>query len=505
MRRRLGQLARDTPAERERYLDLLRALAIAAVVLGHWLIIVIDYDRAGRLTGHSALVDIPAGRPGTWLFQVMPIFFLVGGYANAASLSSHRRRGGRAVDWLLDRTARLLRPTTALILVLAVAALAAQLVGADAEQVRPVIWFATIPLWFLAAYLAVVALTPATYALHRQYGLAVPLVLLVLVAAGDVGRLTGPQETASGSFLFGWLAVHQLGYAWRDTRTGVGNRRGLRRTRLPMGPRVGVGLLLGGFAALLALTLAGPYPVSMVNIPRERLHNMSPPSLALLANAAWQLGLILLLRGPAERWLRRTRPWLLVVAANVVVLTVFLWHITAAVLLVGALHALDALPTPTVGSGAWWLWRLPWLVALGLVLTVLVALFSPIETRGGRPPRLLPRRLRAGPPGGRPGTGPDGRPRGPLGALSRPIPRATVTGAGIAAVVAALLDNSLTAKDAPEALGLPGAAVASYLAGAVVLRWLRAHPPPHGDTPPTGPTPAPHGTTPPTGPGPAAR
>lgn len=470
MRGRLGQLARETPAERERYLDLLRALAIAAVVLGHWLITVIDYDRAGRLTGRSALVDLPEGRPGTWLFQVMPIFFLVGGYANAASLSSHRRRGERAIDWLLDRSGRLLRPTTTLILVLACAALVARLVGVDAERVRPVIWFATIPLWFLTAYLAVVALTPVTYALHRRFGLAVPLVLLVLVVAGDVGRLIGPREAASGSFLFGWLAVHQLGFAWRDTRTGAGRGgHGPRRTQLPMGRGVGVTLLLGGFAALLALTLAGPYPISMVNVPRQRVQNMSPPSVALLANATWQLGLILLLRGPAERWLRRLGPWRLVVAANAVVLTVFLWHITAAVLLVGALDALDALPTPAVGSGAWWLWRLPWLAALTVVLAVLVAVFSPFETRSGR---------RSWPPGRLARLFPTDRIRrlSPAG-LSRPTVRATLTGAGFAAIVAGLLDNSLTARDAPEPLGLPGAALASYLAGAAVLRWLRSLPP----------------------------
>ncbi|RKR86787.1 acyltransferase-like protein [Micromonospora pisi] len=468
MRRRLRQLARNTPAERERYLDLLRALAIAAVVIGHWLIIVIDYDPAGRLTGRSALVDIPAGRPGTWLFQVMPIFFLVGGYANAASLSSHRRRGGRAVDWLLDRNARLLRPTTTLILVLACAALVARLLGAEAGQVRQVIWFATIPLWFLTAYLAAVALTPVTYALHRRFGLAVPLVLLVLVAAGDVARLTGPRETASGSFLFGWLAIHQLGYAWRDARTGAGRGNGLRRTRLPMGRRVGVVLLVGGFAALLLLTLVGPYPVSMVNLPRQRVQNMSPPSLALIANGTWQLGLILLLRARAEHWLRRPRPWLVVVAANAVVLTVFLWHITAAVLLVGALDAAGALPTPTVGTGAWWLWRLPWLVALAVVLAILVAVFSPIEIRGGRRSRIFANRI--------PTLGGAGRGR-VAAVVFRPVPRTTLTGLALTAVIAGLLDNSLTAKDAPEPLGLPGAALVSYLAGAAVLRWLRSPPP----------------------------
>ena len=86
----------------------------------------------------------------------------------------------------------------------------------------------------------------------------------------------------------------------------------------------------------MLLTTVGPYPVAMLNVPGERLDNAAPPSLALLAVAAAQLGLILLLRGPAERWLRRPGPWQAVIAVNAVVLTVFLWHLTAAILLVGA-------------------------------------------------------------------------------------------------------------------------------------------------------------------------
>jgi hypothetical protein len=60
----------------------------------------------------------------SWLFRVMAVFFLVGGYANAASLTSHRCRGGTATTWLVARTNRL-RPTTAFIVTLASGALCA--------------------------------------------------------------------------------------------------------------------------------------------------------------------------------------------------------------------------------------------------------------------------------------------------------------------------------------------------------------------------------------------
>ena len=480
--RRLRQLADRTPAGRERYVDLLRALAITMVVLGHWGVTVIGYDRAGRPTGHSALGDLPWAWPLTWVAQVMPVFFLVGGYANAASLTARRARGGDATGWLVDRSARLVRPTTVLLVVLALGAAVARLRGADATEIRTVVWFATIPLWFLVAYLIVVPLTPPMYALHRRFGLVVPLVLVGLVALGDVGRLLGPAGLATGNYLFGWLAVHQLGFAWYDARSpGTPRRR-----RLPTSRRAGAALLAVGFVALVLLTIVGPYPVVMLNVPGERLDNAAPPSLALLAVATAQLGLVLLLRDPAERWLRRSGPWQAVIAVNAVVLTVFLWHLTAAVLLVGLLDGLGVLPTPRVGSAAWWAWRVPWLLALAVVLAALVTVFGAIEVRSRRSAPAAP----TGPAGPHPGPArrhPEG-PRRPADAGSAmpgqhgrgepagagPPLRTGLAVAGYAGVIAGLLLNSLTRKAAPEPLGLPAPALVAYLAGAGVLRLLRS-------------------------------
>lgn len=453
--RRLGQLARGTPAGRDRYVDLLRAGAIVAVVAGHWLVTVISYDPQGRLTGRSALGELSWARPVTWLVQVLPIFFLVGGYANAASLRSRWRRGGDSVGWLADRSGRLVRPTTVLVLLLTVAATVASARGADPALVRTVIWFATVPLWFLAAYLAVVLLAPVSYALHRRYGLVVPAVLVALVAAGDAARLAGRETLATGSFLFGWLAIHQLGYAWRDRCAAPGaTPPGVNRLISRPGA---LALLLGGMVALLAGTLLGPYPISMINVPGERLHNMSPPSLALLSLAAAQFGLILLLAEPARRWLRRARVWQAVVGINAVILTIFLWHVTAAILLIGALDALGWLPTPAVGSAGWLFWRIPWLLMLTVVLAGLVAVFGRVEWRGAR---RLP-------------TPPGWPPAGLVRALTRRSVRAVLVVAGFGAVVAGLLANAATPKQAPEPLGLPVSALVAYLAGAALLRLLR--------------------------------
>ncbi|ABP55429.1 acyltransferase family protein [Salinispora tropica] len=463
---RLRRLAAATPASRNRYLDMLRALAIIMVVIGHWSVVDIGHDANGQPTARSALPDLPWAYPVTWAVQVMPIFFLVGGYANAASLTSHRRRGGDATGWLLGRSARLLRPTSVLVLGLAAAGLAARLGGADPSLVRTVVYFATIPLWFLAAYLLVVPLTPVMYALHRRYGLLVPVALAALVAAGDLTREIGLHDAALPNYLFGWLAIHQVGFAWYDAdkkdpdaTAPRGRSAGLRTRRLPLSRQAGWTALLGGLAVAVLLTGPGPYPVSMINIPGERLNNAAPPSLALLAVSTAQLGLLLLLRRPAQRWLRRDRPWMAVIAVNSVVLTVFLWHLSAAILAIGALDAVGLLPTPAAGSAAWLAWRIPWVLILGVFLAVLVAIFGPVEARTSRPPAARA----PSPPSD-----------------DRAKHRSLVTGRGVlavaafVAVVAALVINATAPRDAPLLLGLPVPALVAYLAGAGTLRFLRS-------------------------------
>ncbi|MFC5819440.1 acyltransferase family protein [Nonomuraea harbinensis] len=425
---RLRQLAGNTPAHRDRVVDLLRAVAIIAVVTGHWLAVYVTYD--GGLRGGSVLDVVPWTRRLTWLFQVMPVFFLVGGFAGAASITSHRGRGGTAVSWILGRTDRLVRPTTAFLGVLAVCALAARALGVDAELVGTGVWMAAIPLWFLVAYLAVVVLTPLMHALHRRYGLAVPILLTVLVGVGDVARMTSVLGfVAYGSFLLAWLAVYQLGFSWQDGR-------------LPSGWRVGPPLALGGFTALVVMTVAGPYPISMVGIPGEEIQNTSPPTLALLALAATQAGLALWLRDPANRWLRRPRPWMAVVAVNSVIMTVFLWHMTAAVIGVVALYPTGVLPDPPAGSSSWFALRVPWLLALSLILAGLVAVFGPIERRAG--PRPDPH--------------------------SSPIVPAV---AGMAGVLAGLLVAAVAGPGDHGPTGLSTPALVAYFAGATVLRHAR--------------------------------
>lgn len=364
-------VAAATPKHRDRYVDLLRAVAIVLVVLGHWLAVAVTV-RDGRLSGVNAgvaaLQALPWARPLTWLFQVMPVFFLVGGYANAASWSSHQRRGDDAASWVRSRAFRLLRPTAVFVVLLAAAMGLGRAVGLDPETVRNTAWVTAIALWFVPVYLAIVALAPLLISWQRRWGSGRIMALLVAwVGIADLSRIVfGESSLAWSTYLVAWLAVHQLGVAWRDGTL----------TRSPWTARLLCG---GGLLTLLLLTGPGPYEVSMLGTVGPGLPNIAPPTLALLALAMAQTGLILMLRGPVDRWLAKPRLWAAVVAVNSVVLTVYLWHMVPLAVVTPALVLTGVLPQYPLGSAAWLLLRLPWLLALTIVLIVLIAVFARVE------------------------------------------------------------------------------------------------------------------------------
>ncbi|MFJ8249753.1 acyltransferase [Streptomyces sp. NPDC094466] len=357
------ELAGATPATRDRYVDLLRVASLGAVVLGHWLMAAVTPDGVGNL-----LAVVPELQPLTWLLQVMPVFFFVGGFSHALSYRSLlRKRPEGAEDsvysaFLRARLQRLLRPTMVFVLVWGAAALLVQLLGGGGGLTGVTLRMVTQPLWFIGIYLAMVAFTPPLLRLHERYGWGAFAGLAGAALAVDVLRFAaGVPYVEFLNFAFVWLAVHQLGFLRADGR--------VRRPAL----LAGAGLVTAG-----ALVAFGPYPLSMVGMPGEKVSNMAPPTLALLCHGLWLVGAVELLRAPAARLLERPRVWRAVVAANGVAMTAFLWHLTAMFGVYGALLALDAeLPEPA--SAAWWA-QVPLRLALAAALTAgLVAAFRAFE------------------------------------------------------------------------------------------------------------------------------
>ena len=117
------RLAESTPSDRNRYVDFLRAASILVVVLGHWLMAAPQMVGDGVAFNHL-LSTTEWTHYLTWVLQVMPLFFLVGGYANAASWRSARLRGEPYAAWLRARLRRLVLPVLPLLAVWAVGAFA---------------------------------------------------------------------------------------------------------------------------------------------------------------------------------------------------------------------------------------------------------------------------------------------------------------------------------------------------------------------------------------------
>jgi hypothetical protein len=345
--------------------DLLRVSALGVVVLGHWLVVDVVH-RDGHIDGRNALGEISYAAWLTLLFQAMPVFFLAGGYANATSWSAHRDRSAGWTGWVQSRVAGLAWPTAAYVLVMTAVLVVAGAAGADEATLSRAGWLVALHLWFLAVYLVLLVLAPLQVALHRRWGLVVPAALAAAVAVVDGAVLAGSLAAVGwASYVLVWGFVHQLGVAWQHGAL----------TRLRGLP---VSLAAVALLALAGLVRFGPYPVSMVGVPGADVQNTSPPSLALLAFAVAQVGLLVAVARPVTRWLADPRRWERVRRANRLALTVYLWHMAPVLLIAVAVYPTGRVPQPDPGSASWWLGRLAWVSVLATVLAGLVLAQRPL-------------------------------------------------------------------------------------------------------------------------------
>jgi fucose 4-O-acetylase-like acetyltransferase len=370
----LAALVAATPGTRDRYVDFLRAFSIAVVVFGHWLMTVV-YLNDGKLSGASLLEVVPWAWAATWFLQVMPLFFFVGGFSNLTSWTAHERRAGTYFGFVAGRVARLMRPSAVFIGVwLAGAVLLEIAAPATAADLQPALAIVAKPLWFIAVYLVVVAMAPAMLWLHRTYGARVPLMMIICAVVVDVLRIAGGLPLVGWlNFVFVWLFAHQLGFFYADGSLANWGRRRL------------AGLAAFGMGALVILTAFGPYSPSMVGMADGRVSNNDPPSMCLIALTLWLIGIAMLARARISGWLEGRREWAAVIAANSMIMTVFLWHLTALLLAIVVLYPLGW-PQPVGGTAEWWLLRPVWMAVLTIFLVPFVVAFARFEQPRGRPP-----------------------------------------------------------------------------------------------------------------------
>jgi hypothetical protein len=395
---KIRRLARSvdaaTPPQRDRAVDALRALAIAGVIGGHWLVTALVPGSGASGAGVSGLVlrddspltAMPALAPVSWLFQTLAVFFLVGGYSAARGYRGGDGRDGYYRAWLRRRLARLARPVAVLAAVWIPLTAGLWLAGVPGDVTRTLLTLVIDPLWFLGVYAVLTALTPAGLWLVRRLGLAAAAVPFAIVALDDLVRfgLHGPGWVGWINLPAGWLVPYLFGIAWA---TGHIKMAGSPRSR-----RVPVLMLAGGATATAALIAWAGYPASMVGVNGAAISNLNPPTLAAVTFGIAQCGLALLLHGPLNRWMRRPVAWAIVATANLSAMTLFLWHQTAFIVVctVGlAAGDLFAGGPPKGGSvpglltdpsnATWIAERLAWIPVFAVVLAVLWLLLHRTE------------------------------------------------------------------------------------------------------------------------------
>jgi peptidoglycan/LPS O-acetylase OafA/YrhL len=378
-----------TPAGRDRSVDALRGLAIAGVILGHWLVTALVLTRSpsgARLHDASPLAALPALAPASWIFQTLAIFFFVGGYA--AARSAHT--GGGYLAWLRGRLSRLGRPVAVLVAVWVPLTAAMVLDGVSPGTIRTLVTLVLDPLWFLGVFAGLTALTPLAEALVRRCGAAAALIPAALVAGVDLARfgLGAPGWIGWVNVGAGWLVPYLLGIAWA--------RGALRGWKIP------AALFAAGAAGTAVLITWAGYPASMVGVNGAAISNLNPPTLAAVTFGVAQVGLALLLRPWLARLMRRPLAWAAVALVNLSAMTLFLWHQSAflAVTMAGAMVGrLPGLLTPPSGP-VWIAERLAWLPVFAAALGVAWLLFYRFERRQAvsrRPTSAAPAARRAHP------------------------------------------------------------------------------------------------------------
>ncbi|MCX4470627.1 acyltransferase [Micromonospora sp. NBC_01655] len=329
---------------RNRYLDLLRFLAIVRVVVYH-------------VTGWATL---------TLIFPAMSVMFALAGSLMAASLD---RSGVPAVG------RRLRRLLPSLWVVAAVFVPAMLLTGLPLTP-RVLLWafpvadppanywgaLALSVIWYLRDYLWFVFASPLALWLFRRAPWPTLLAPYALLAAIEAGMLpNAPTVLREFGLYFGaWL----LGFAHHDGLL----RRTANRVLIP------TALTLGAAGAAWIVTHPGPRGYDLNDIP--------------LGNALWSAAFILVAigRAPASAaWVDRSE--LLGRAVTVLnrrALTVYLWHMPFVVALTPLVDVVGWSHQDPVGLAI----RVVLVFALVGVVTVLVGWVEDVAAR--RPPELIP-------------------------------------------------------------------------------------------------------------------
>ncbi|MGE0218597.1 acyltransferase family protein [Mycolicibacterium sp.] len=327
---RPAEVEATTPPDRDRAIDVIRITALLGVVVGHT-VMATSTIRDDVFIWSNLLTASPVFQALTWIFQIMPLFFFAGVAASVNSWTPGHSWG----DWLMRRCTRLYRPVFFYLAFWAVT-LAVLRVVLPEHVYEPVAGVSIQLLWFLGAYVLVLAAIPALARITTTGRLVAAVATgYGVVAAVDVLRLNVDGLSALGYLnMAAWLIPGMLGVAYR---------------RRLLTARAACALGAAMFAVNVALLVSGPYELSLVGIETQQLKNMTPPSLLLAGHAIMLCAFAIAAAPVINRWARRRRVWWLTVIGNSGAMTLYLWHIPV---LLGIHLVFDYLGHPRFDPGS---------------------------------------------------------------------------------------------------------------------------------------------------------
>lgn len=365
---------------RDTGIDFIRALCILGVVLLHAIMVGVTVH-----DGSPVFENASDGTwwivPVSWALQVMPLFFIIGGFSGLVAYRRSQPRGGTATAFVAGRLHRLLRPALFTIAAVGIALATLTVAGVPADLIATAGFRFGQPLWFLGVFLLCQALLPMLAAAHeRAPYLTIGAFALASVAVDALRATSGIDGLGFLNLAFVWITMQQLGFFFADGSIDALSRR----TRIRMAVGAG-GLLLLAF-------ITGVYSPDLIA-------NINPPTAALLLVGIAHIAVVSLHRDRLERFSREPIAAAFTAFVTRRAMTIYLWHMPVLLAMAGASAVFaitNGVALPALDSAGWWLVRPLWLVT-ALALTAIVALLvSRFETAPAPAPTQSGRRLALG-------------------------------------------------------------------------------------------------------------
>lgn len=346
---------------RDLSIDFIRVFAILLVVVLHTLMVGLTVTSDG-LKQENPLEEASWFPIASWFGQIMPLFFMAGGFASWVGYQSLLRKGGAPKDYVRSRAIRLLYPVAIFYGIFFTAiSLAVVVFHVDAGLMNMFLSGIGMPLWFVVAYLICQFSVPLLAKLHSAHPyITIASLIFGAVLVDVVKTMTGQDWVGWFNLLFVWTAVQQLGFFVSAPPARLKTSRWF----------AAVGVVVG-FGLTWLTTLVGYNP--------NMLANLNPPALPLIFIGIAQTCLFLLIRGLIRKLMTVTpvRNFTLLVGTRA--MTIYLWHLPVIVALSSLVLVFpDFIPNPSEGS-IWWIYRAVILipvVAIVFLITLVLAKYE---------------------------------------------------------------------------------------------------------------------------------